>query len=47
LFRTEMITARVTPDLFKSPHVWANLDEVTPIVRRTLAELLTAPSPAR
>ncbi len=47
LFRSEMITARVTPTLFKSPWVWANLDEVPAEIRSALADLLRAPGPGR
>lgn len=41
LFRTEMITAKVTPALFKSPYVWADLNEVPDYLKANLAELLT------
>lgn len=40
LFREEMITARVTPALFKSPYVWADLSEVPPHLNKMLADLL-------
>jgi predicted amidohydrolase len=43
LFRSEMITARITPALFKSPWVWADLDEVPADIRSALADLLRAP----
>jgi (R)-amidase len=41
LFRTELVTAKVTPALFKSPYVWADLNEVPDYLNATLAELLT------
>jgi predicted amidohydrolase len=40
LFRTEMITAKVTPALFRSPYVWANLNEVPVAVKGMLSDLL-------
>ena len=41
LFRTELVTATVTPAMMKSPHVWANLDDVPAWLRTALAGLLT------
>ncbi len=43
LFRTELITATVTPALFKSPYVWADLNEVPASLKAMLARLLTGP----
>ena len=40
LFRVEMITVKVTPALFKSPYVWADLNEVPDSLKATLAGLL-------
>jgi len=40
LFRAEMISAKITPALFKSPYVWADLKEVPAYLRSTLADLL-------
>jgi hypothetical protein len=40
LFCTEMITARITPALFRSPYFWANLNEVPVVVKGMLADLL-------
>jgi (R)-amidase len=40
LFRTELVTAKVTPEHFKSPVVWADLDEVPASVKAELARLL-------
>lgn len=44
LFRTEMITAKVTPAHFKSPVVWADLEEVPASVKAELARLLLQPA---
>jgi len=41
LFRTELVTAKITPAMFKSPYVWANLDDVPVWLRTALAGLLT------
>jgi predicted amidohydrolase len=41
LFRTEMITARITPALFRAPYVMADLDEVPQLIKDQLADLLT------
>jgi predicted amidohydrolase len=41
LFRSEMITAKITGALFKGPYVWADLKDVPMRVRSELAELLT------
>jgi predicted amidohydrolase len=40
LFRTEMITAKVTPALFRFPYVWGNPKDVPPAVTKMLADLL-------
>jgi predicted amidohydrolase len=40
LFRTEMITAKITQAVFRSPYVWANLNEVPVAVKGMLADLL-------
>ena len=42
LFRTELITARITPGMFKHPYVWAGLDEVPAWMKAKLADLLVA-----
>ena len=44
LFRTEMITAKITPALFRSPYVWANLNDVPAAVKGMLADLLAEKS---
>jgi predicted amidohydrolase len=44
LFRTEMISAKISPALFRSPYVWANLDEVPAAVKGMLADLLAGKS---
>jgi predicted amidohydrolase len=41
LFHPELVTARVTPAMFLSPYVWANLDDVPIWLKRALAGLLT------
>ncbi len=38
LFRTELVTAKVGPEMFKIPHVWADLDEVPDWLNEALAE---------
>jgi predicted amidohydrolase len=40
LFRTQMLTAKISPALFRSPYVWADLEEVPPAVKGMLADLL-------
>jgi len=40
LFKTELVTATVTPEMFKSPYVWADFKEVPQWVREKLAGLL-------
>ncbi|HUU27295.1 MAG TPA: carbon-nitrogen hydrolase family protein [archaeon] len=40
LFKTEMVTATITPDMFRSPYVWADLKEVPQWVKKELAGLL-------
>jgi len=37
LFRTELVTARVTPAMLGSPYVWANLDDVPAWLKTALA----------
>jgi predicted amidohydrolase len=45
LFRQELITARITPSMFQSPYVWADINDVPRAVRSMLGQLLIAPSP--
>lgn len=40
LFKTELITARISPALFKSPTVWADLDETPAELKVSLAKIL-------
>jgi predicted amidohydrolase len=40
LFRTELLTARVTSAMFRMPHAWSDLDQVPPWLRTKLGELL-------
>ena len=40
LFRTELISARITPEMFEYPYVWADLKEVPRQIRNQLADLL-------
>ncbi len=40
LFRTELISARITPEMFEYPYVWADLKEVPQQIRNQLADLL-------
>jgi len=40
LFRTELVTARITPEMFDYPYVWADLKEVPQLIRNQLADLL-------
>jgi predicted amidohydrolase len=42
LFRTGLITTRITPAMFKYPYVWADLTEVPQWVRNRLAGMLEA-----
>jgi predicted amidohydrolase len=42
LFKTEMITAKITPAFFRIPHVWADLNDAPAAMKSTLAGLLTA-----
>ncbi len=42
LFRTELLTALVTPGLFQSPQTWAAFQDAPAWLRTGLAELLTA-----
>jgi predicted amidohydrolase len=41
LFNSELITAQITPAMFKSPYVWADLNETPAWLRSQLAGLLT------
>lgn len=45
LFRTELITAKLTPAHFKAPVVWADLNQTPEWLRHEIAELLTNPPP--
>jgi predicted amidohydrolase len=47
LFRSELITARITPAHFRPPTVWADLHEVPGWLRLTLARLLSDFRPAK
>jgi predicted amidohydrolase len=47
LFRTELLTARVTPAHFKYPVVWADLDETPAVLKEILGRLLMSGSTAR
>ena len=38
LFRTELVTATIGPEMFKTPYVWADLDEVPRWLNEALAE---------
>ncbi len=38
LFRTELVTAKIGPEMFKIPYVWADLDEVPQWLNEALAE---------
>ena len=40
LFKQELITARIGPEMFSSPYVWADLNEVPQWLRKSLAEML-------
>jgi len=40
LCRTELVTAKVTPDMFRTPYVWADLNEVPSWLKKALAEEL-------
>ncbi|MCE5272239.1 carbon-nitrogen hydrolase family protein [bacterium] len=40
LCRTELVTATVTPDMFRTPYVWADLNEVPQWLEKSLAEEL-------
>ena len=40
LFRTELVTAKLTPEMFNIPYVWADLDEVPQWLNEALAEEL-------
>ncbi len=42
LFRTELLTARITPAHFKSPVVWADLEETPESIKVMLGQLLDA-----
>jgi predicted amidohydrolase len=41
LFKSELITATITPAMFRAPYVWADLNEVPGWLRTQLAQLLT------
>ncbi|MHB8953203.1 MAG: carbon-nitrogen hydrolase family protein [Pirellulaceae bacterium] len=41
LFKTELITATVTPEMFRAPWVWGDLNEVPSALRAQLAQMLT------
>ena len=38
LFRTELVTAKIGPEMFKIPYVWADLKEVPTWLNEALAE---------
>lgn len=40
LFRSELVTARITPAMFRHPYVWASLEEVPAWLKAELAERL-------
>jgi len=40
LFRTELLTATITPAMFRHPYVWASLDEVPAWLKAELADRL-------
>jgi predicted amidohydrolase len=40
LFNTELITARITPAMFKSPYLWADLNETPSWLRTQLGQML-------
>ncbi len=40
LFRQELLTATVGPEMFEIPYVWADLEEVPEWMRKNLADLL-------
>jgi hypothetical protein len=40
LFRTELLTAKITPQHFKFPVVWADLDETPAALKAVLGRLL-------
>ncbi len=42
LFRTQLLTAKITPSHFKSPVVWADLEETPANIKTMLAQLLNA-----
>ena len=42
LFRSELLTAKITPEHFKFPVVWADLDDTPVTLRETLGRLLLA-----
>jgi predicted amidohydrolase len=44
LFKTELITARISPALFKSPTVWADLNETPAELKVSLAKILEGES---
>ncbi len=42
LFRSELVTARITPAMFRHPYVWASLEEVPAWLNAELADQLRA-----
>jgi predicted amidohydrolase len=42
LFRTELLTAKISPAHFRSPVVWADLDETPQTLKHILSRLLLA-----
>jgi predicted amidohydrolase len=46
LFRTELLTARITPKHFQYPVVWADLEETPAFLKQMLARLLTPGTPS-
>lgn len=41
LFKSELITATITPEMFRAPFVWANLEETPSWLRTQLGRMLT------
>ena len=41
LFRTELVTTKVGPEMFRSPYVWADFDEVPSWLKKAVAQELT------
>lgn len=40
LFKIELVTATLTPAMFRSPYIWGDLDETPPWLREQVADLL-------